>query len=122
MVLCILTSRMVIFETQAFVLSLPRLPMLIPCPGPQFTLCTYMLEHPVCIEMQSSPANEHHDTTGQFTTFTLQLPIYIRFEICLVIPSVSFLVRFCDLDFGIWLSGIYFTCRCPTAIHLKQEN
>lgn len=92
MVLCILTSRMVIFETQAFVLSLPRLPMLIPCPGPQFTLCTYMLEHPVCIEMQSSPANEHHDTTGQFTTFTLQLPIYIRFEICLVIPSVSFLV------------------------------
>lgn len=54
-VLCIVISRTVMFETQAFVLSLPRLPMLIPCPGPQFTLCMYTFEHPVWIETQSSP-------------------------------------------------------------------
>jgi len=51
-----LTSLTVMFETQALVLSFPKLPMLIPCPGPQLTLCTYTFEHPVCIEMQSSPA------------------------------------------------------------------
>ncbi|GMP82760.1 hypothetical protein CsSME_00036932 [Camellia sinensis var. sinensis] len=44
------------FETQALVPSFPSPPMLIPCPGPQFTLCMYTLEHPVCIETQSSPA------------------------------------------------------------------
>lgn len=53
---CMLTSLTVMFETQALVLSFPKLPMLIPCPGPQLTLCTYTFEHPVCIEMQSSPA------------------------------------------------------------------
>lgn len=56
-VLCIMTSRTVMFETQALVLSFPRLPMLIPCPGPQLTLCMYTFEHPVCIETQSSPAH-----------------------------------------------------------------
>lgn len=54
-VFCITTSLTVMFETQAFVLSFPRLPMLIPCPGPQFMLCTYTLVHPVCMETQSSP-------------------------------------------------------------------
>lgn len=52
---CIVTSRTVIFETQALVWSFPRLPMLIPCPGPQFTLCMYTFEHPVWMETQSSP-------------------------------------------------------------------
>ena len=56
-VLCITTSRTVMFETQALVLSFPRLPMLIPCPGPQLTLCMYTFEHPVCMETQSSPAH-----------------------------------------------------------------
>lgn len=54
-VLCINTSRTVMLETQAFVLSFPRLPMLIPCPGPQLILCIYTFEQPVCIEIQSSP-------------------------------------------------------------------
>ncbi|KAL6614857.1 hypothetical protein ACP70R_037127 [Stipagrostis hirtigluma subsp. patula] len=30
--------------------------MLIPWPGPQFTLCIFMLLHPVWMEIQSSPA------------------------------------------------------------------
>lgn len=55
-VLCITISLTVMFETQALVLSLPKLPMLIPCPGPQFTLRMYTFEHPVCMETQSSPA------------------------------------------------------------------
>lgn len=45
------------FDTQALVLSFPSPPMLTPCPGPQFTLCTYMFEHPVCMDIQSSPAD-----------------------------------------------------------------
>lgn len=57
MVLCILMSRTVIFETQALVLSFPSPPMLIPCPGPQLTLCMYTFVHPVCIDTQSSPAH-----------------------------------------------------------------
>lgn len=44
---CIAMSRTVTFETQALVLSFPSPPMLMPCPGPQFTLCMYTFEHPV---------------------------------------------------------------------------
>jgi hypothetical protein len=54
-VLSIATSRTVTFETQALLLSLPSPPILIPCPGPQLTLCIYTCEHPVCIDTQSSP-------------------------------------------------------------------
>lgn len=54
-VLCMETSRTVTFETQALALSFPSPPTLIPCPGPQLTLCIYTFEHPVCIDMQSSP-------------------------------------------------------------------
>jgi hypothetical protein len=57
MVLNILISLTVTFETHAFVLSRPSPPMLIPWPGPQFTLCIFMLLHPVWIEIQSSPAS-----------------------------------------------------------------
>lgn len=38
-VLCSVTSRTMIFETQALVLPAPSAPMLIPCPGPQLMLC-----------------------------------------------------------------------------------
>lgn len=55
-VLVIVTSRTVTFETQALVLAFPSPPILIPCPGPQLTLCMYTFEHPVCIDTQSSPA------------------------------------------------------------------
>ncbi|CAL4955540.1 unnamed protein product [Urochloa decumbens] len=51
-----LTSLTVTFDTHAFVLSRPSPPMLIPWPGPQFTLCIFMLLHPVWMEIQSSPA------------------------------------------------------------------
>ena len=54
-------------ETQAFVLSFPRLPMLIPCPGPQLTLCIYTFEQPVCIEIQSSPVRKFK-ATSQFSS------------------------------------------------------
>lgn len=57
-VLCIMMSLTVTFETQALVLSFPSPPMLIPCPGPQFTLCMYMFVHPVCMDTQSSPVEE----------------------------------------------------------------
>lgn len=59
MVLCMITSRTVMFDTQALVLSLPSPPMLIPCPGPQLILCMYTFVHPVCIDIQSSPATGH---------------------------------------------------------------
>lgn len=59
-VLCILTLRTVILETHAVVPSFPKLPMLIPCPGPQLTSCTNTFVHPVCIDMQSSPAHSHN--------------------------------------------------------------
>lgn len=68
-VLCITTSRTVILETQALVLSLPRLPMLIPCPGPQFTLWTYTLEQPVWIEIQSSPEKTEESINNIKTRF-----------------------------------------------------
>ncbi|GER54820.1 breast cancer associated RING 1 [Striga asiatica] len=44
MVLCIMTSRTVMFDTQAFVSSFPSPPMLMPCPGPQLMLCMYTFE------------------------------------------------------------------------------
>jgi len=56
MVRNMLTSLTVTFDTHAFVLSRPSPPMLIPWPGPQFTLCIFMLLHPVWMEIQSSPA------------------------------------------------------------------
>jgi hypothetical protein len=59
-VLNILTSLTVMLDTHAFVLYLPRPPMLIPCPGPQFTLCMFTSLHPVCMETQSSPALHMH--------------------------------------------------------------
>jgi hypothetical protein len=49
-------SLTVMFETQALVFPIPSAPMLIPCPGPQLTLCMYTFEHPVCMDTQSSPA------------------------------------------------------------------
>lgn len=55
MVLRITVLRTVTFETQALVLSFPSPPMLMPCPGPQFMSWIYMFEHPVCMEIQSSP-------------------------------------------------------------------
>ncbi|KAF6986570.1 hypothetical protein CFC21_004307 [Triticum aestivum] len=55
-VLNMLTSLTVMLETHALVLYLPRPPMLIPWPGPQFTLCMFTSLQPVCMEMQSSPA------------------------------------------------------------------
>ena len=59
-VLNIFTSLTVMLDTHAFVLYLPRPPMLIPCPGPQFTLCMFTSLHPVCMETQSSPALHMH--------------------------------------------------------------
>ena len=70
-------SRTVTLETQALVLSFPKLPMLIPWPGPQSTLCTYMLEHPVCMETQSSPAKQkknHIHSENKPFTYSFSLP------------------------------------------------
>lgn len=68
------------FETHAFELSRPRLPMLIPCPGPQFTLCMYTFEHPVCIDTQSSPA-QSISTPELVLVYDLTEP-FVRADIC----------------------------------------
>ena len=67
MVLNMLTSLTVTFDTHAFVLSRPSPPMLIPWPGPQFTLCIFMLLHPVWMEMQSSPVSNRTKGLCYFT-------------------------------------------------------
>jgi hypothetical protein len=83
MVLNMLTSLTVTFDTHAFVLSRPSPPMLIPWPGPQFTLCIFMLLHPVWMEMQSSPASNRtkgcYATLQKFFSVLLTLKHVLRY-------------------------------------------
>ncbi|GJN18278.1 hypothetical protein PR202_gb05422 [Eleusine coracana subsp. coracana] len=90
-----LISLTVTFETHAFVLSRPSPPMLIPWPGPQFTLCILMLLHPVWIEMQSSPTLRQRCHVAYFmlpwincrsrqnssTLYNDFFPVYLNYEL-----------------------------------------
>jgi len=71
-VLNMLTSLTVTLDTHAFVLYLPRPPMLIPWPGPQFTLCMFMSLHPVWMETQSSPALHKAQNFMLIASFTFR--------------------------------------------------
>ncbi|BAS71687.1 Os01g0296166 [Oryza sativa Japonica Group] len=53
---CRITAfRTVTFATHALVPAFPRLPMLMPCPGPQVTFSMWTLSVPAPMETQSSP-------------------------------------------------------------------
>ncbi|BAS95500.1 Os05g0578750 [Oryza sativa Japonica Group] len=77
-VLNMLTSLTVTLDTHAFVLYLPRPPMLIPCPGPQFTLCMFMSLQPVWMETQSSPASQRANITSDTCTSVFSFPLLMR--------------------------------------------
>lgn len=99
MVLNMLTSLTVTLETHAFVLSRPRPPMLIPWPGPQFTLCIFILLHPVWMETQSSPAS--------YTTKKYMLTMFFCF--CWVTAKDSFIVQY-SWSFS-WYPPVLYTAE-----------